>query len=140
MERYKNLAGNSGVAFYDVLPDGIVVEFLDGSIYTYTVDSAGEAVIENMIEFAEDGWGLNRYINKSASNLYADRNYRRIKRITDRAPKRTPVATAPGRVGYTTKSVDESENYSGKGRRFFFQGLGGRFGASLMKLGRRGKP
>jgi len=138
MTRYKNLAGNSGVAFYEILPDGIIVEFLDGSVYTYTVESAGELVIENMIEFAEDGWGLNRYINRSASNLYADRNYRRIKRIIDRG--RPSGESPPAKSASPVKTPSPAKTPApAEGRRFFFQGLSGRFGASLWKLGRRGK-
>lgn len=65
-EPYKNLSGESGVEAYEYDPElftWIKVQFTDGSIYTYTDDSCGWATVLEMISLAEDGIGLNSYIN-----------------------------------------------------------------------------
>ncbi len=66
MRTYKNLSKNSGVKAYEYDLQGfawITVEFLDGSVYSYTVDTCGQTNVFEMITLAEIGRGLNRHIN-----------------------------------------------------------------------------
>lgn len=46
MERYQNLAGNSGVVAYELGRDFIRVQFTGGETYLYTYESAGAAAVE----------------------------------------------------------------------------------------------
>jgi hypothetical protein len=73
MKRYKNLAGNSGVAAYELLRGGIVVEFQDGWKYEYTAQSAGAAAIATMHRLATSGKGLSSFISVHVRNAYARR-------------------------------------------------------------------
>lgn len=62
---YKNLAGNSGVVAYDYDEEAftwIKIEFLDGSIYEYTDESCSWLEVLRMIELAESGFMLNRWL------------------------------------------------------------------------------
>ena len=64
---YKNLSKRSSVVSYmydEILGDWIKVKFSDGSIYSYTSLSADPFTILLMIAKAQDGLGLNRFINK----------------------------------------------------------------------------
>ena len=70
MQRYKNSV-NSGVLAFDIGDDRIKVKFLDGTIYLYTYQSAGEENIEQMKLLAEKGKGLTTFINQSVSEQYA---------------------------------------------------------------------
>ena len=66
-ENYKNLSKRSGVLAYmydEIQGDWIKVKFKDGSIYSYTSVSADPFTILLMISKAQDGIGLNRFINK----------------------------------------------------------------------------
>ena len=66
-ENYKNLSKRSGVLAYmydEYLGEWIKVKFKDGSIYSYTSLSADPFTILLMIAKAQDGLGLNRFINK----------------------------------------------------------------------------
>lgn len=63
MQRYANLSGTSGVAFFELLEGGIRIPFKDGDIYLYTTASAGSGAIGRMIALAESGRGLATYIN-----------------------------------------------------------------------------
>ena len=66
-ENYKNLSKRSGVLEYmydEIQGDWIKVKFKDGSIYSYTSLSADPFTILLMIAKAQDGLGLNRFINK----------------------------------------------------------------------------
>ncbi len=71
MERYADNNNNSGVAGYDLGPDYIRVQFKDGAIYLYTDASAGRQNISQMKSLAMQGDGLNAYINRHVSKLYA---------------------------------------------------------------------
>ena len=67
-EIYKNLSKRSGVVAYmydEILGDWIKVKFKDGSIYSYTSLSADPFTILLMIAKAQDGLGLNRFINNN---------------------------------------------------------------------------
>jgi hypothetical protein len=71
MEQYKhNNSGTSGVEFYEIENNDIIVQFVDGRIYRYTYASAGKENIENMKQLAIAGVGLTTYINKYVKEKY----------------------------------------------------------------------
>lgn len=74
MERYKNLGGDSNVVAYEIGSDSIKVRFGDGSIYTYTYQSAGQSNIEQMKTLAIAGHGLNSFINRVVRKRYASKS------------------------------------------------------------------
>ena len=63
MQPYKNLSGDSGVAFYENGPDYIKVQFKDNKTYVYTRRSVGFVHLAEMQRLAGSGMGLNTYIN-----------------------------------------------------------------------------
>ncbi|KAB2833130.1 MAG: hypothetical protein F9K48_09090 [Candidatus Brocadia sp.] len=71
MNLYKNLGGDSGVHSFEIGPDCIKVQFLDGVNYTYNYAVTGMDHVERMKELAIFGQGLNSYINKYVRKLYA---------------------------------------------------------------------
>jgi hypothetical protein len=71
MERYANLSGDSGVAFYEMGADFIRVQFSDGAIYLYNYGSAGSANVEHMKGLAKSGRGLGSFIIKNVRKKYA---------------------------------------------------------------------
>jgi hypothetical protein len=71
MERYRNLSGNSGVVAYRIARDAITVEFEDGGLYLYTVESAGALNIERMKALAAAGRGLSTFIVRHVRDAYA---------------------------------------------------------------------
>ena len=71
MERYKNLGGDSGVAFYEIGSDFIRVQFGDGSVYLYNYATPGRYHVEQMKTLAAAGRGLNAYINTQVRTAYA---------------------------------------------------------------------
>lgn len=46
MIRYRNFGGDSGVRFYEILKEAILVTFKDGSTYEYTYESAGASILK----------------------------------------------------------------------------------------------
>jgi hypothetical protein len=71
MEQYKkNNSGTSGVEFYEIENKDIIVQFIDGSIYKYTYNSAGVEAVETMKELALEGRGLTTYINQFVKDKY----------------------------------------------------------------------
>lgn len=70
MNKYRNLGGNSGVIGYDETDDTIIVYFKDGWKYVYSNYSAGINNIITMKKYANQGMGLNSFINK-----YVKKNY-----------------------------------------------------------------
>lgn len=74
MENYKNLGGDSNVAAYEIGSDSIKVQFRDGSLYTYTNQSAGQSNIEQMKSLAIVGQGLNSFINSVVKKSYASKS------------------------------------------------------------------
>lgn len=74
MENYKNLGGDSNVAAYEIGSDSIKVQFRDGSLYTYTYQSAGQSNIEQMKTLAIAGQGLNSFINRVVKKNYATKS------------------------------------------------------------------
>lgn len=65
MPRYQNLGGDSGVASYEFDATSIEVTFATGGVYRYTYASAGAENIEQMKVLAENGQGLNSFINRN---------------------------------------------------------------------------
>ena len=74
MEIYKNLGGDSGIEAYEFGDDFIKVQFSEGTIYTYTYNSAGRSNIEHMKTLAMSGNGLNSFINKHVRKKYASKS------------------------------------------------------------------
>lgn len=70
MEKYQNLGGDSGVIFYEINDESIKVWFNDGKWYFYTYTSAGSSNIEEMKRLAQQGQGLNAYINQYVRDKY----------------------------------------------------------------------
>ncbi len=64
MEKYKNVAGNSGVIAYEAGADFIKIEFIDGSVYLYSYRNPGKVHVENMKMLAGGGRGLSTYISR----------------------------------------------------------------------------
>lgn len=69
-ERYKNLAGNSGVLSYKIGADFVMVKFIDHKSYTYSYKSAGKEHVEKMKSLAREGKGLAGYITRNVRDLY----------------------------------------------------------------------
>lgn len=71
MERYRNLDGSSGVSAYEISSDFIIIRF-SGTVKTYKYSSrkAGQLHIDKMKVLAQNGRGLNAYINRYVKNLY----------------------------------------------------------------------
>lgn len=70
MKAYGNKAGNSGVSAYEAGRGRITVRFVDGTDYTYTNASAGEANVRHMKALAENGRGLSTFISTTVKNKY----------------------------------------------------------------------
>lgn len=65
MRPYKSRSGKeSGVVAYSIADDSIVVMFAGGERYTYTYSSAGQDVVEDMKQLAEQQKGLSTYISQ----------------------------------------------------------------------------
>jgi hypothetical protein len=73
MEPYRNIAGNTGIAAYEIGPDYIAVKFSDGHTYRYTYASAGQENVEPLKGLAQAGQGLNTFIGTTVSKLYERR-------------------------------------------------------------------
>jgi hypothetical protein len=71
MRPFENLSGDSGVIAYELLDDGVEVQFRDGTIYLYTVKSAGHKNIETMKQLALAGRGLSTFISTTVRDRYA---------------------------------------------------------------------
>lgn len=76
MEKYKNLAGHSGVASFVTGSNSITVTFTDEIVYTYTDRSAGPANVTAMKQLAKNGAGLNTFINKNVRKKYESKTRR----------------------------------------------------------------
>ena len=71
MVPYKNNNGNSGVQAYEIGPDYITVKFTNTiRTYTYSYSKAGKEYVETMKQLAENGAGLNSFINRYVQKLY----------------------------------------------------------------------
>lgn len=73
MNRYRNLAGNSGVSAYSLGEDSVTVRFRDGRVYLYTNASAGAANIAQMKRLAVAGRGLSTFISRTVHDRFAQK-------------------------------------------------------------------
>ena len=71
IEKYQNLAGDSGIAAFKIESESVTVQFNDGATYLYTYVSAGRNHIETMKARATAGQGLCSYIAKYVRERYA---------------------------------------------------------------------
>lgn len=68
---YKDIDGDSGVLAYEFGTDYIDVQFKGISrVYRYSYQSAGREYVETMKVLAQNGNGLNSFINKNVKYLY----------------------------------------------------------------------
>lgn len=70
MEPYANTNGKSSVTGYDIGKGYIKVYFSDGNSFKYTDSSVGRQTVNQMIELARQGNGLNAYINREVKDDY----------------------------------------------------------------------
>lgn len=70
MQPYKNSNRDTGVIAYETGNNGISVQFKDGSVYLYTIKSAGLASVNKMKSLAKKGKGLTTYINQHVKDRY----------------------------------------------------------------------
>jgi hypothetical protein len=70
MQLYKNSNRDTGVVAYEPNKDGIAIEFRDGSVYLYTIKSAGAVAITEMKALAKKGEGLTTFINQHVKDRY----------------------------------------------------------------------
>jgi len=73
MKIYKDIDGDSGVSAYEYGKDYIVVQFSTGAKYRYTYGSAEPENIEHMKKLADNGEGLNSFINTTVKKRYAQK-------------------------------------------------------------------
>ena len=73
MAPYRNRNGNSGVAAYALLDDGILVRFVDGKTYRYGLTQPGRHHIGQMKSLALAGRGLGNYITRYVREKYEER-------------------------------------------------------------------
>ncbi|MFT4434182.1 hypothetical protein ACMX25_12415 [Caballeronia sp. 15715] len=71
MPIYKNLDGDSGIASYECGPGFIAIRFKEGrfATYWYTDARPGARHVEAMKRLAEQGRGLNDYINRNLPRI-----------------------------------------------------------------------
>ena len=67
-------SGGSNITGYDYGDDYIQIEFVNGEVYTYTYESAGKENVEEMKGLADNGNGLNSYINSYCKYDYSGKN------------------------------------------------------------------
>ncbi len=70
MTEYKNLSEESGVTHYEILTDGIRVQWIGGDVYYYSVSSTGSNHIAEMKRLAQKGRGLATYISQHVRSNY----------------------------------------------------------------------
>ncbi|WP_445735314.1 hypothetical protein [Mariniflexile sp.] len=71
MERYRNSGGDSGVSSYEIGFDYIIVKFSGTArTYRYSHRKAGQNHVENLKRLAQNGSGLNSYINQFVKFKY----------------------------------------------------------------------
>lgn len=63
MQPYANNSGKSNVIAYYLGNDFIVVQFPHSAYYKFTYTSAGQAAIEAMKRYAQNGSGLGTFIS-----------------------------------------------------------------------------
>lgn len=65
MERYKNIAGDSPVAGFEIGADFIVVQFKTGMKYRYSYAATGHFEVEKLKSLASEGKGLATYLREN---------------------------------------------------------------------------
>lgn len=71
MTKYLDLDNDSNVEAYEILSDRIKVKFRNTTkIYTYSYQSAGKENVEHMKKLAQNGDGLNSFINLNVKFKY----------------------------------------------------------------------
>lgn len=73
MPRYGNTDRRSSIWSYEITDNQIVVGFVNGDVYTYTVTSVGLVNLQEMKRLASQGKGLNEFINKRVKRMYTDK-------------------------------------------------------------------
>lgn len=73
MKRYENRSGRGGITGYEILFDGIILEFnfKDECLYDYS--KPGKEHVEQMKTLAERGEGLTTYVNQHVRGNYKKR-------------------------------------------------------------------
>lgn len=71
MTRYENLGGGSGITYYELGEKYIKVQFSDYSVYEYTETSVGISNLRVMKSLAQQGSGLNSFINREVRKNYS---------------------------------------------------------------------
>jgi hypothetical protein len=73
MKCYENRSRKSPIVAYELEENSITIKFIDGSVYLYTYDNAGNANVEQMKKYAGIGHGLNgflsRFLKKGAGEM-----------------------------------------------------------------------
>ena len=72
MQPYQNNSGRSNIDAFEIGPDFVKVAFSNGKTYTYTYNSVGQEVVDQMKTLASSGSGLNGFINQYAKESYED--------------------------------------------------------------------
>ncbi len=72
MKKYKG-SGNAGVSAYNIIDEGIILKFKDGSAYLYDYIKPGKEDVENMKILAIAGKGLTTYVNKHVRDNYKEK-------------------------------------------------------------------
>lgn len=68
---YENKNGTSGVESYEIGTTFIIVKFQGSArTYKYSYEKAGKPHVDNMKKLAQNGVGLNTYINQHVRKLY----------------------------------------------------------------------
>ena len=70
MKRYENRSGRGGITGYEILPDGIILEFNYKEEYLYDYAKPGREHVEQMKILAERGEGLTTYVNQHVRDNY----------------------------------------------------------------------
>jgi hypothetical protein len=65
MQRYKNLSGKSNIHAFELLENGIIVQFNDHSQYTYQSVKVVTTNLTEMQRLAVYGQGLNSFISRT---------------------------------------------------------------------------
>ena len=73
MTPYKNLSEESGVKAYEILDEGIRVQFISDDVYYYSHDIPGKKHVDEMKRLAEKGRGLATYISQNVRQNFASK-------------------------------------------------------------------
>lgn len=71
MTIYRNLGGDSGIESFETTATSIEVTFQDGSVYLYDYSNPGKSAVDEMKRLANNGEGLNEYINRHVRKNYS---------------------------------------------------------------------